>query len=124
MGQWTRKSVDELQGFSECTDWDVFVADICELFDRLTVDRSVGRASDLKARRNAEASSSPRCGKRFLPRVNILCRLFYGVPAAPWCSRVHPHTPVKNPKHLQSYHCLSLSYRENYENIFKESTKS
>ena len=92
MGQWTMKSVDELQGFSESTDWNVFVADICELFYRLSGDGSVGRVSDLKARRNAEASSSPRCGKGFfVPRVNILCRTFYGVPAAPWCSRVHPH---------------------------------
>ena len=106
MGQWTRNSVDELQGFSESTDWNVFVADICELFVRLTGDGSVGKASDLKTRRNAEASSSPRCGKGCFCPESTFCADFYGVRTAPWCSRMHPDTPVKNPKHLQSYHRL------------------
>ena len=83
MGQWTMKSVDELQGFSESTDWNVFVADICELFYRLSGDGSVGRVSDLKARRNAEASSSPRCGKGFLYPESTSCADFLRCPCCP-----------------------------------------
>ena len=94
MGQWRRKSEDELQGFSECTDWNVFVADICELCDRLTGDGSVGRASDLKARRNAEASSSPRCGKGLFCPESTSCADSFTVsvlpPGAVACIHIHP----------------------------------
>ena len=52
-------------------------------------DSSVGRSSDRKARRNTDAGSIPRRGKRdFSPRVDFKCRLSCGVRTAPVCSRM------------------------------------
>ena len=45
----------------------------------------------LKAKRNTDTGSNPRCGKGFSPKVSFQCRLSYSVRTAPVCNRMHQH---------------------------------
>ena len=61
-----------------------------------------------KARRNTDASSSPRCGKGFFSQSQLPVQTLLRCPYSPLCAIAFIDfcAHVKNPKAWQPYHCL------------------
>ena len=54
-------------------------------------DSLFSKASDWKARRNTDAGSSPRCGKRFFSQSQLSVQTLWQCPYSPVCNRMHQH---------------------------------
>ena len=71
-------------------------------------ESSVGKASDWKARRNADAGSSPRCGKGFFSQGQLPVQTVWRVRTAPSCNRMHQQLCARKNK-SQVFTAIPLS---------------